>query len=408
MDERWIVLLGGNPLNAGFVHVAERLGARLAVVDWNERPAVPGDLHLRVDIKDADRVQEALAPIRDAIVLAYTSADVAVETVARIHAAAGLRRPDAQALARACSKLAMNRAWEAAGLLGKRWRLCATPADLAAFTDGLEGDAIVKPVSASSSRGVSLLPAGEPYDTATVWERAAEPDPNRQVLAEEFVHGTEFTVEMVGDAYGHVRVWGISKKYHTPWNPRNKVATKLHYNAPDVPDAELERIAAFGAACYRALGLTASLGHFEMIVRPDGRLAPVEMGARSSGYIASHLVDGAAGTPGGFLAAYRAALHGGTLADGLEPAPDSSMYFFYDPPPGRWVGEGLDLTGFLPDGIASQAHDRRRLTPGQRLGVVDADFERLGLEILVGPRAGLSIDAVRAAEAALYAAAVES
>lgn len=411
MSERWFVLLGGNPLHAGFPEIAARFGARLAVVDWNEAPAVAGERHIRLDIKNAGAVLDALTGALDgglgAIAFAYTSADVAVETAAAVNAAAGRRRADPEALRRAADKAEMNRAWEAAGLLGKRWALCASGEELAAFVRGLDAPGIVKPVSASSSRGVSLLaPGGEGEDLAAVWSRAAACDPLGRVLAEEFVPGTEFTVEMMGDAAGRVRVWGVSKKYHTPWNRRNRVATRLHYNPPDVPDNELHRIAAFAAACYRALGLRSALGHFETILRPDGRLVPVEMGARSSGFIASHLVDGAVGGTGGYLDTYARVLSGDEVEEGMEPARRSSMYFFYDPPPGRWTADGLDLTRFLPGGIRSLAHDRDRLTAGREFAAVDADSERVGFEILVGNRDDLTIDAVRDAERRLHEAAL--
>ena len=96
--DRWIVLLGGNPLNAGLLTVASRRDARLLVVDWNEQPAVLGDRHVRLDIKETDSVLDAVRSLSGEFDFAYTSADVGTETVAQLHADRGLARPSSSAL----------------------------------------------------------------------------------------------------------------------------------------------------------------------------------------------------------------------------------------------------------------------------------------------------------------------
>ena len=50
-----------------------------------------------------------------------------------------------------------------------------------------------------------------------------------------------------------------------------------------------------GIACYKALGLHSMFGHLEIIMKEDGTFTPVEMGARSSGFICSHTVWKASG-----------------------------------------------------------------------------------------------------------------
>src|SRR5258708_2597793 len=145
-----LVLLGGNLLNTGVAARAALTGRRVVVVDWNERPDVVGDEHVRLDIKDAGAVLTALSKQLDDVAVAYTSADVATETVAQIHAAIGVNRPSPESLVRARDKRAMNAAWDAAGLLGKQHRSCASATDLAEFCGQLHGKAIVKPAEASS------------------------------------------------------------------------------------------------------------------------------------------------------------------------------------------------------------------------------------------------------------------
>src|SRR5438067_948504 len=139
----WIVVLGGNELNVGLVLTARRRGARLLVVDWNDAPAVTGDRHLCIDIKDSDAVLAALRPVIGRVLFAYTSSDAGTETVARINAERGFRRPRSGALAVARYKPAMNATWERSGLLKKRFHTCRDFDELCAFRDGFGGDLFV-------------------------------------------------------------------------------------------------------------------------------------------------------------------------------------------------------------------------------------------------------------------------
>jgi phosphoribosylaminoimidazole carboxylase (NCAIR synthetase) len=398
----WIVLLGGNELNAGVAEYAASRKRRLLVVDWNERPDLVGDRHVRLDIKDTSAVVAALEPYLADVRLAISSADVAAPTVAAIHARLGHRVPTSDALLSARDKARMNEIWASLGLLNKRYRHCETFDDLKQFRDGLDGrDLIVKPKADASSRGVTAL-RGEDATSDSVlrlaWDRASTGRAGASVLAEDYVEGTEFTVEMLGDAYGAVRVCGISKKYHTKNAGRNRVATKLHYNAPDVSSDRRQKIGAFAQRCYQAVGLRAALGHFEVFERPDGSLVPVEIAARSSGYILTHLVDGAAGRGPRYLEQYEAVLAGERVDHEVATCEASSMYFFYDLPPGLGLRDDSNLMQSLPQEVRSLASNRSALRRGHELRSIDSDTERQGFEILVGPPTALTIENVVSAE----------
>jgi hypothetical protein len=401
-DSNWIVVLSGNGLNAGLVDVAARRGARLLVVDWNRSPAIGGDRHLRLDIKDSPAVLDAVRPLLGRIAFAYTSSDAGTETAARINAEIGHRRTSRRSLAAARYKPAMNAAWAEAGLLGKRFAVCHEPDGLRAFQAGFGGDLIVKPSGASSSRGVTALGASEceGIALAEAFEKASEVDPRGEVLGEELVHGTEYTIEMLGDSRGGICVFGVSRKHHSSNAGRGRVASKLHYNPADMSRGHRLGLAAFGSRCFRALGLGASLGHLELIERPDGGLVPIEIGARTSGFIGTHLLD-AINEPGPTLiGAYETVLRGGNVPDRSPEPKRSAMYFFYDLPPGVGIRSGTSLVDHLPAGIESLAHDRSRLRAGSRFETIDSEFDRPGYEILVGDPERLTIDAVQRAELA--------
>jgi hypothetical protein len=397
----WIVLLGGNVLNAGFVELARRRGARLLVVDWNDAPSVTGDRHLKLDIKDSDHVLADVCRLVDDALFVYTSSDVATETAARIHGAYGLERPPADALATARHKPTMNELWDRDGLLHKRYASCTALDELSAFHLQGPGDSIVKPASAASSRGVTVVRAGDDEaQLRAAFARARHHDDRDRVVIEEYVEGTEFSVEMVGDRSGHVRVAAIGRKYHSANAGRNRVASKIHYNPPGVPRGERARIADVARRCYLALGLRSSLAQLELIARPDGQLVPLELGARSSGYIATHLVDAATCAAEPLLASYERMLRGGSVADDLLEPRRSSMVVHYDLPAGVGRRPDTNLMRFMAPGIESLAHDRSALVAGRRFGPIDGDADRVGFEILSGDCGTLTVEAVLAAEAA--------
>jgi hypothetical protein len=216
------------------------------------------------------------------------------------------------------------------------------------------------------------------------------------VIIEEFVRGTEYTVEMLGDDQGNVSVLGISKKYYTKYVTDNRIATKLHYNPNDISFEQLQRIGEAGQECYRSVGLKNSLGHLELIVAENGTITPLEIGARSSGYIATHCLD--AINRESILMQYQAVLRGKKVENGIVFLRDkSSMYYFYDIAPGT-AGCTGNIMKFAPKEIKSLQHDRSKLCKGNVFQPVDEDAERVGYEILVGDRQQLTIDTVEQME----------
>jgi hypothetical protein len=295
----------------------------------------------------------------------------------------------------------MNAAWRARGLNDKRFEVCGNLAELIEFHRTAAGGSVVKPAASASSRGVAVIEAGEAEGAlAAAWARARDNDPAGEVFAEEYLGGTEFSVEMLGDNAGCVRVLAVGRKYHSVNAGRNRVAVKIHYNPPDVSATRQARMRDFGRRCFRALGLRASLGHLELIERPDGALVPIELAARSSGYIATHLVDAATCSDRTMLEIYERILRGEPVRDGDVPSERSSMLFFYDFPAGVGKRDNTSVACFLPRGIESVAANRSQLVRRRSFRQLEDDAGRPGFEILVGDREALTIDAVTRAEAA--------
>ena len=394
------LLLGGNKLNYGILKKFQNAGFLVYVIDWNEHPQMTGDKHYRIDVKDSDAIINALKQdgVLQDVRFAYSSIDLAVPSVAKINRAIGLKTITDNGLKYSSSKSMMTQKWDEAGLLNRvSKKYNQMIAEIVDFNKKYK--IIVKPDNSASSRGITILNKNSPDEL--IWDafdKAQTEASNKIVVVEEFVDGTEFTVEMIGDSYGNVCVYGISKKQHTENTDNNKIAVKLHYNAVD--EALQKKIADFGIKCYKALGFSSSLGHLEVLLKDDGTLSPVEIGARSSGFIASDLVDIVSGS--NFLGDLIKVQKGMPVQNGLHPQTDkSSVYFFYDFPDGFEIKNAVNLLDFTEGSIQSLYFNRGNLVVGNKFTKIDNDNARLGFEILSGPRSVMTPEYIKIQEQAM-------
>lgn len=399
MKQPIVVILGGNILNSGIVDYCKQKGYFVVVVDWSPNAALKGNLFFCIDVKDSAAIIDSLENHGvHSILGAYSSIDLAVPSVNAINAHYGLKTMDKEALSHALRKSVMTQIWDECGLLN-RFSKVFISFEHDIFELNVRMNLIFKPNVSSSSRGITIIPKGSSSeDIESAYYKAQEESFDKNVIIEEFIQGQEFTCEMLGDAMGNVSVYAISVKYHTQNTKKNKIAIKLHYNSSFYPDDLYERIAAFGKRCYRALGFHASFGHLELILKDDGLLSPIEIGARSSGFITNPLVSKASGKD--FFGDYLSVLHGKTITgEDYINGEQSSMYFFYDMPHNTRCKKPSCLVNFLSNGIDSLYSNRNKLqTKDFVYANIANDNERIGYEILIGNRDILTIQHVEKAE----------
>ena len=395
----WFAVLGGNMLLRGINDKLKEFGYKVVVVDWNDDPVVKGDLHLQIDVKDASKVIDALKRLNVKIDGAVTCIDLAVPTVNAINSWLGLNVMP-EKFNGVLTKNEMRDCWEKAGFFN-RISKSDDQMSLSEIYDLSQKMAIViKPDIAASSRGISIMEKGQSLNSIEVaLKKAKEASFDGKCLIEEFVSGEEFTVDMLGDSYGNVCVYGSSIAYQSKNAHNNHVGIKYHWNSKKYPDEVWNRIAEFGQKCYKAIGLHTSFGHLEILMKEDGSFTPIEMGARSSGFIASHLVSAASGHD--FLKDYIKVLHGGKVKSGhYLNGSTSSMWFGYDIPKNSRSVKVSNLEKYLDSRIEVLYSKRDGLVAGQDFGemINDNDRDKCGYEIIVGPKDVLTIDNVEAAE----------
>lgn len=391
------MLLGGNKLLRGQVAKLNEFGYKVIVVAWNDNPDITGDLFIQMDVKDSAGIIKRLEELglQSQVAGALSSIDLAAPTVNAINRWCGnVTMPDK--FDKVLSKESMRDAWKKADLFN---RISLTDDEIS--IDDLYGlskkmKLICKPDVAASSRGITILDKGQTIEKLSeAIAKAKETSFNGKCLIEEFVEGEEFTVDMLGDAYGNVICYGSSIQYHSKYALDNHVTVIHHWNSLKYDDETWNRIADFGIRCYRALGLTGMFGHLEIIMKEDGTFTPVEMGARSSGFICSHTVSAASGHD--YMADYIKVLNGERLVTGnYLNGSQASMWFGYDIPSGSDSVNATDITEFLDPRITVLFENHDGLKTGVHYGdyINDGDRDKFGYAILTAPRKILSIESV--------------
>ena len=203
-------ILGGNKLLRGICDKLQSFGYTVVVVDWNEKPAVVGDVHIREDVKDSETILRIFKERGYDIDGAISCIDLAAPSVSAINKAYGLKyMPKKYNVV--LSKEQMAKDWKAAGIFNR----ISERSDNITIDEVLELNKkyriIIKPDVAASSRGITTLEIGSTVEQIEEAMRIAKDASfNKLCLIEEYVVGREFTVDMLGDDYGNVVVYGIS------------------------------------------------------------------------------------------------------------------------------------------------------------------------------------------------------
>ena len=398
MEQKYFVLLGGNKLLRGQVHHLRELGYKVIVVAWNEKPDVTGDFFIQMDVKDSNGIIARLDELGyyGKVAGALSSIDLAAPTVNAINKWCG-NKIMPEKFNKVLSKEEMRDAWMKAGIFNRISKMDNEFPLNEIFTVSQKMKLICKPNVAASSRGITILDKGQTYESLQeAISKAKETSFDGRCLIEEFVEGEEFTVDMLGDAYGNVNCYSSSIQHHSLYALKNHVTVIHHWNSRKYDDDTWVKIANFGIACYKALGLHSMFGHLEIIMKEDGTFTPVEMGARSSGFICSHTVWKASGHD--YLRDYIRMLHGEAIESGnYMNGSDASMWFGYDIPSHSHSVADTNITEFLDPQITVLFEDHSGLKVDEDYGdyINDGDRDKFGYAILCGPRDIMTYESVQ-------------
>jgi biotin carboxylase len=273
---RSALVLGGSRWQLGIIHAVKKLGLRAIVADIS--PEAPGrlvaDQFVRMDTNDREGLRELAAVNRVDLVLAEQT-DRLVPIAAYVNDTLGLPGIGPAVAERFTNKLSMRSSLADAGVPMPRFRPVSSAAEALEAARWTGFPAIVKPLKAQSSIGVTLVSG--PDELQAAYETARQVG-SEQVLIEEFVDGLEVTAEAIS-LDGRCTVLAMSEKAHYAHRPC--VARLLAY-PPRLPDTTLELLRSTAQTVVDRLGLQNGLSHAEYRIR-EGIPYLVEVAARGGG-----------------------------------------------------------------------------------------------------------------------------
>jgi len=220
----------------------------------------------------------------------------------------------------------MREVWFRQGLAQPKYRVFETLEELTEATEQIGFPCVVKPTeSGGGGRGVSVLRS--PDDIAWAYQFARPYVRNDRFIVEEFMDGTEMTIESFSSD-GEVTILAMSDKVKP--DLRTRVATSLNYPAT-FPEEILTQVRHLVTAAVQAIGVRTGMAHTEVIVTNNGPKL-VELGARGGGGHIFHTIIEAVS---GFNApAQTARILTGMPITIPELTGNGAVYRFFTPPRG--------------------------------------------------------------------------
>ena len=146
------------------------------------------------------------------------------------------------------------------------------------------GKMIIKPIDSQSSRGVFIIESVEQLEKVFDYSKKFS-NAEKIVLAEEYIDGTEFTVDGIQTSNGY-KVLAISEKKHYEQNPN--VASELYFSHVN-KKYDYERLKKTNMELVEAMELPFGLTHAEYKCM-NGEFYLIEIAARGGGTkISSHI-----------------------------------------------------------------------------------------------------------------------
>lgn len=211
------MILGGGDNQLPLIKRAKELGLYVILCDFRDN--VPGialsDVHYQVNtLNPTQLVEVGQRENPDGIL---TNSEPAFISMAEAAEKLGLRCMSVDGTKLFKNKFLMREFCHKHGLLSPQYRCCTSLNEALVFFDQLQKKCIIKPLDNSASRGVfSINNAAElkfHFEECITASSAANP----AIIIEEYVTGTEFTIDGLMTPKGH-RCLAISEKKHYAYN----------------------------------------------------------------------------------------------------------------------------------------------------------------------------------------------
>lgn len=282
-EEIWLVAVTAGRWQRHGIREARAAGLKVLAIDAdpNAEGFADADQVLHMELGDHEAVIHTLRSLEKNIqgAVSFVS-EVGIMLAARIREEFDLPGPRTELCRRLIDKAIQRRIWTGQSVPGPRWASFQEVEKALVAMPEFGFPLIIKPTDSSGSRGVTKIESVE-EDLAGAVARAFQFSRTGQIILEEFMEGTEFTVEIFA-ANGVIHILAVTEKKKVD-GTRGTVARELA--TPERPQEVVMRIADAVVAAFRALGYTEGPGHAEAILKNDGSVGLVEVAGRGGGFM---------------------------------------------------------------------------------------------------------------------------
>lgn len=281
-----IMILGGGEFQVPLIKRAKKLGYYVILCDF--RDDVEGialsDKHYLVNTLDSSQLIEVGEKEKPNGVV--TNSEPAFLSMAHAAEKLGLRCMSVDDTKLYKNKFLMREFCHAHGILSPRYKCCKNVEEALDFFNEIQKKCIIKPLDNSASRGVFSVNSEKDIKLHFDQCITASSADNPAIIIEEYITGTEFTIDGIMTPKGH-RSLAISEKKHYEYN-ENVAYQLLFDNKNEYFDYDLLRKE--NDHLVDLTGIPFGLTHAEYKYS-NGRFFLIEIQARGGGnYIATDIV----------------------------------------------------------------------------------------------------------------------
>lgn len=289
-----IMILGGDKNQLPLIKKAKEIGLYIILCDF--RDYVPGitlsDVHYQINTLNPELLIQVGNKERPDGIL--TNSEPSFVSMATAAERLGLPCLSLERTKLFKNKFLMREFCSEHRLLSPRYKCCNNVEEALDFFNELQRKCIIKPLDNSASRGVFSVNSENDIKTHFDQSLAASSADSPAVLIEEYIIGTEFTIDGLMTSKGH-RCLAISEKKHYDYN--ENVACQLLFDNQN-NKFDYNQLRKENDHLVNLIGIPFGLTHAEYKYS-DGKFYLIEIQARGGGnYIATDIVPFISGVDG--------------------------------------------------------------------------------------------------------------
>lgn len=280
--QKRILVLPGSVWQIPIIKKIHDMGYETICVNpYENSPAFPyADVCIQSDIFKQENYLEHVQELHPVAVLSE-ECDIATELVADLANKLGVRSQTVPMAQLYTNKVKMREFLHANNLPCPAFKICHTLHEALLFYRSLNKLMIIKPIDSNSSHGVFTIHNENElvahWDEALLFSRM-----DKAVICEQYINGTEFTVDGIKTEHGHVCL-AISEKKHYSYN--ENVAYELFFSHDNLK-FDYNRLRKINDQYVNLSGLPFGLTHAEYKYE-NGEFYLIEIGARGGGNLIS-------------------------------------------------------------------------------------------------------------------------